>query len=68
MRDAAAEDLATVEAAGAKAKLLTPSRPERDDTNIAAALAGASGKALPTADISSRLIPLRIGRSLTPLA
>lgn len=63
MRDAAAKDLATAEAARAKAKLLTPSRPEQDDPNIAAALAGASGKILPTADLGSRLTALRIGRS-----
>lgn len=63
MQDAAAKDLATAEAARAKAKLLTPSRPEQDDPNIAAALAGASGKALSTADLGSRLTALRIGRS-----
>lgn len=63
MQDAAAKDLATADAARAKAKLLTPSRPEQDDPNIAAALAGASGKVLPTADLGSRLAALRIGRS-----
>ena len=63
MQDAAAKDLATADAARAKARLLTPSRPEQDDPNIAAALAGASGKALPTADLGSRLTALRIGRS-----
>lgn len=59
MQDAADKDLATAEAARAKAKLLTPSRPEQDDPNIAAALASASGKVPPIADLGARLAALR---------
>ncbi|HSU04093.1 MAG TPA: hypothetical protein VLI93_00840 [Acetobacteraceae bacterium] len=62
MQDAADKDLASAEAARAKAKLLTPSRPEQEDPNIAAALASASGKALPTADLGARLAALRAGQ------
>jgi chromosome segregation ATPase len=63
MQDAADKDLATAEAARAKAKLLTPTRPEQDDPNIAAALANASGKTAPTADLGARLAALKAGRS-----
>ena len=59
MQDAADKDLVSAEAARAKAKLLTPTRPEQEDPNIAAALASASGKALPTADLGARLAALR---------
>lgn len=47
MKDSAAKDLATAEAAHAKAKLLTPTRPEEEDPNIAAALAAVSGTTSP---------------------
>ena len=59
MQDNAARNLATAEAANAKAKLLAPSKPEQDDPNIAAAMAAASGKALPSANISDRLAALQ---------
>ena len=44
MQEAAARDLASADAAMAKAKLLRPTRPEQEDPNIAAALAAAAGK------------------------
>lgn len=59
MQDNAARNLATAEAANAKAKLLAPSKPEQDDPNIAAAMAAASGKTLPSANISDRLAALQ---------
>lgn len=62
MKEAAAKDLAQAEAASAKAKLLTPTRPEQDDPNIAAAMAAVSG-AQPTAQSAAeRLARLRGGR------
>ncbi len=59
MQDAAARDLAAAEAANAKAKLLQPTRPEKDDPNIAAALAAASGARPAPASLSERLAALR---------
>lgn len=59
MQDAAARDLASAEAAKSKAKLLAPTKPEQDDPNIAAAMAAASGKAVPSASLSDRLAALR---------
>ena len=44
MQDAAARDLASADAASAKARLLKPTKPEEDDPNIAEALRLASGK------------------------
>ena len=58
MQDTAAKDLAAAEAANAKAKLLRPSVPEKEDPNIAAALAAASGKASATS-LSDRLAALK---------
>jgi chromosome segregation ATPase len=59
MQDTASKDLASADAAKAKAKLLAPSAPETDDPNIAAALAAASGKTLVPADLGGRLAALR---------
>jgi chromosome segregation ATPase len=59
MQDNAARNLAEAEAANSKAKLLTPTKPEQDDPNIAAALAAASGKGGPAASLSDRLAALR---------
>jgi chromosome segregation ATPase len=59
MQDTAAKDLVNAEAAKAKAKLLAPSAPEKDDPNIAAALAIASGKTLTPVDLGGRLAALR---------
>lgn len=58
MQDTAAKDLAAAEAANAKAKLLAPTVPEKDDPNIAAAMAAASGKTTPTS-LSDRLAALK---------
>ena len=44
MQEAAARDLASADAATAKAKLLRPTQPEQEDPNIAAALAAAAGR------------------------
>lgn len=64
MQDSAAKNLAAAEAANAKAKLLQPTRPEKDDPNIAAALAAVSGqRPLPT-NLSDRLAALRARQGL----
>jgi hypothetical protein len=59
MQESAARDLASAEAAGAKAKLLQQTRPEKDDPNIAAAMATASGASPTPARLSDRLAALR---------
>ena len=60
MRDAADKDMASADAARNKAKLLAPSQPEKEDPNIAAALAAASGK--PTGlSVTDRLAALKAG-------
>ena len=59
MQEAAQRDLASADAAMAKAKLLRPTRPEQDDPNIAAALAAASGKSPAPQNLSERLAALR---------
>lgn len=59
MQDAAARDLASADAAAAKAKLLRPTRPEHDDPNISAALAAASGKPAAPQSLSDRLAALK---------
>ena len=59
MQEVAAKDLASADAAMAKARLLRPSKPEEEDANISAALAAASGKApLPT-NLGDRLAALK---------
>lgn len=58
MKEAAEKDLASAEAANAKSRLLTPTAPEKEDPNIAAAMAAAAGK--PTASsLSDRLAALK---------
>jgi len=59
MQDAAAKDLMAAEAAGAKARLLAPTRPEQDDPNIASALAAASGTPSLPQSLSERLAALK---------
>jgi DNA repair exonuclease SbcCD ATPase subunit len=59
MRDSAARDLAQAEAANAKARLLTPTRPEQEDPNIASAMAAVSGKGAAPTSLSDRLAALR---------
>jgi chromosome segregation ATPase len=63
MQDAAAKDLMAAEAAGAKARLLTPTQPEKDDPNIAAALAVASGTPAAPQTLSARLAALKARQS-----
>ncbi len=58
MQDNAARDLAQAEAANAKAKLLAPTRPEKDDPHIAAAMNQVTGGA-PAGNLSDRLSALR---------
>jgi chromosome segregation ATPase len=59
MQDAAAKDLMAAEAASAKARLLKPTQPEKDDPNIAAALAAASGGRAQPQTLSERLAVLK---------
>ena len=59
MQEAAQRDLASADAAMAKAKLLRPTRPEQDDPNIAAALEAAAGKSPAPQGLSERLAALR---------
>jgi hypothetical protein len=59
MQDTAARDLASAEAASAKARLLKPTKPEEDDPNIAEALRLASGKSPEPTNLSDRLAAIR---------
>ena len=59
MQDNAARDLASAEAANAKAKLLRPTRPEQDDPNIALAMAQVQGKLPAPTNLSDRLAALQ---------
>jgi chromosome segregation ATPase len=59
MQEAAARDLASADAATAKAKLLRPTQPEQEDPNIAAALAAAAGRSPAPQSLSDRLAALR---------
>lgn len=59
MQDAAAKDLASAEAAQAKAKLLRPTRPEQDDPHIKAALDQARGATPVPITLNDRLAALR---------
>ena len=59
MQDAAARDLAQAEAASAKAKLLAPTKPEKDDPNIAAAMNQAAGVLPAPTSLADRLDALR---------
>lgn len=61
MQDAAAKDLAAAEAARRKSELLTPSRPEQDDPEIARALAEVTGRAVPSQSLTDRLERLKGG-------
>ena len=65
MQDASAKDLAHAQAQNAKAKLLAPSQPEKEDRNIAAALAEAKGQGPAPSSIGDRLAALRM-RTGTP--
>ncbi|GAA0597925.1 hypothetical protein GCM10009416_40190 [Craurococcus roseus] len=59
MQENAERDLAQAEAANAKAKLLAPTRPEKDDPHIAAAMNAVTGAGAPQGSLSDRLAALR---------
>lgn len=59
MQDNAARNLREAEAANAKAKLLAPTKPERDDPHIAEAMRAASGQGPAPVGLSERLAALR---------
>jgi DNA repair exonuclease SbcCD ATPase subunit len=59
MNENAARDLASAEAAAAKARLLSPTRPEKEDANIAAAMAAVSGQESAPVGIANRLAALK---------
>ena len=63
MQEVASKDLASADAAMAKARLLKPSKPEEEDANIAAALAAASGKAPAPTSLGDRLAALKARQS-----
>ena len=65
MQDAAAKDLAQASAQNAKAKLLAPSQPEKEDRNIADAMAAARGQGPSPTSLGDRLAALRT-RTGTP--
>ncbi len=59
MRENADRDLVQAESANAKAKLLAPTRPEKDDPHIAAAMNAVTGGGAPQGSLSDRLAALR---------
>jgi chromosome segregation ATPase len=59
MNESASRDLASADAAAAKAKLLAPTSPEKDDPNIAAAMAAASGVGPAPVGSANRLAALK---------
>jgi DNA repair exonuclease SbcCD ATPase subunit len=59
MQDNASRNLATAEAANAKARLLAPTRPEQDDPNIAMAMAQVQGRLPAPTNLNDRLATLR---------
>jgi phage shock protein A len=59
MRESAQRDLTEAEAANAKARLLTPSAPEKEDRNIAAAMAQVAGTTANGSSLTDRLAALR---------
>ncbi len=63
MQDAANKDLASADAANAKAKLLTPTKPEKDDPNIAAAMDEAQGRSPTPTSLTDRLAALRSAKT-----
>ncbi len=59
MQDNATKNLASAEAANMKAKLLAPTQPEKDDSNIAQAMATVQGRLPAPTSLSDRLTALR---------
>jgi chromosome segregation ATPase len=66
MRENADRDLAQAGSANAKAKLLSPTRPEKDDPHIAAAMNAVTGGGAPQGSLSDRLAALRRRGGDTP--
>ena len=67
MQDNAAKNLASAEAANAKAKLLAPTRPEQDDPNIAMAMEQVQGKLPAPTNLNDRLAVLRQKQIAAPV-
>ena len=63
MQTAAKRDEEAAAAANQKAKILAPSSPEKDDPNIAAALAAAGGVKVTSTSLSDRLAALKVKHS-----
>ena len=59
MQDNAAKNLATAEAANMKAKMLAPTQPEKEDQNIAQAMAQVTGKLPAPQSLADRMQALR---------
>ena len=59
MRESASKDRQAADAAQRKATVLAPSAPEKDDANIARAMAAAAGKAPTSASLTERLAALK---------
>jgi hypothetical protein len=59
MQEAVQRDLASADAAAAKARLLRPTKPEQDDPNIVAAMNAAAGKLPAPTNLSDRLAALK---------
>jgi hypothetical protein len=59
MQDNTQRNMAAAEAANAKARLLKPTQPERDDPNIAAAMAQGQGRPAASSNLVDRLAALR---------
>ena len=59
MQDNAARNLATAEAQNMKAKMLAPTKPEQDDSNIAQAMAQVQGKLPAPTNLADRMTALR---------
>jgi RecG-like helicase len=59
MQEAVAKDLVSADAQMSMARLLRPTRPEQDDSNIAAAMNAAAGKPPAPQSLSERLAALK---------
>jgi hypothetical protein len=63
MQDTAAHNRAEAEAANSKAHLLAPTEPEKDDSNIVAAMRAASGQGAAPTSLSDRLAALKASQA-----
>jgi len=66
MQENASKNLASAEAANMKAKLLAPTQPEKDDRNIAQAMAAVQGRLPAPTSLSDRLQALRQAQIVGP--